>query len=164
MHLGLIVSMFTNHGPKNEAGAYPQLHAAVLQTPSGLRHVMPDLHIVASLHFTPSPPAEGEIDGFGEADVCIFVAVGVGAAPALVGQLAPSAAYFVLTRPVRCHSTPFITSFLLPLGLLWMFENASTMMSMEPVSCFSLSFSMRVVARWDSLHGCTDHQRHRQCT
>jgi hypothetical protein len=79
---------------------------------------MPELHIVASLHFAPSPPAEGELDGFAEVEVCIFVGVGVvGAVPALVGQLAPSAAYFVLTRPVSCHSTPLITSSLLPLGL-----------------------------------------------
>jgi hypothetical protein len=90
---------------------------------------MPELHIVASLHFAPSPPADGELLGFGEADVCIFVVVG--AAPA-VGQLAPSAAYFVFTRPVSCHSTPLITLFLSPLGLPCMFEKASIMISMEP--------------------------------
>jgi hypothetical protein len=115
------------------ASTYPQLQAAVLQIPLGDRHVIPELHIVASLHFAPSPPAGGELLGFGEADVCIFVGAGVvGAAPALVGQLAPSAAYFVFTRPVSCHSTPLITLFLSPLGLPCMFEKASIMMSMEP--------------------------------
>jgi hypothetical protein len=109
---------------------------------------MPELHIVASLHFAPSPPAEGELDGFAEVEVCIFVGVGVvGAVPALVGQLAPSAAYFVLTRPVSCHSTPLITSSLLPLGLPWMFEKASTMISMEPFPCSCLSLEVHGVAR-----------------
>jgi hypothetical protein len=91
---------------------------------------MPELHIVVSLHFAPSPPADGELLGFGEADVCIVGAGVVGAA--LVGQLAPSAAYFVFTRPVSCHSTPLITLFLSPLGLPCVFEKASIMMSMEP--------------------------------
>jgi hypothetical protein len=109
---------------------------------------MPELHIDASLHFAPSPPGKGELDGFSEVEVCILVGVGVvGAAPALVGQLAPSAAYFVLTRPVSCHSTPLITSFLLPLGLPWMFEKASTMISIEPSPCPCLSLQVRGVAR-----------------
>lgn len=65
---------------------------------------MPELHIVASLHFAPSLPGAGELDGFGEAEVCILVEVAeVGVAPTLVGQFAPVAAYFVLTRPVSSH-------------------------------------------------------------
>jgi hypothetical protein len=110
-----------------------QLQAAVLQTPSGAKHVMPELQFVESLHFAPSPPPDGEADGFGEAEVCIFVGAGVvGVAPAFVGHTAPSAAYFVLTRPVSCHSTPLMTSFLLALGFPWMFEKASIMMSIDP--------------------------------
>jgi hypothetical protein len=36
---------------------YPQLQAAVLQTPLGLKQVKPDLQSVALLHFAPSTPA-----------------------------------------------------------------------------------------------------------
>lgn len=92
---------------------------------------MPELHIVASLQLTPSLPGEGELDGFGEAEVCILVEVAeVGVAPELGDQFAPAAAYFVLTRPVSSHCTFLITSFLLVPGLPWMFEKASIMMSM----------------------------------
>jgi hypothetical protein len=130
VHLKTLVSKFQK--PKKE-GSNPQLQSAVLQTPSGAKHVMSELQFVESLHFAPSPPPDGEADGFGEAEVCIFVGAGVvGAAPAFVGHTAPSAAYFVLTRPVSCHSTPLITSFLLPLGFPWMFEKASIMMSIDP--------------------------------
>jgi hypothetical protein len=100
---------------------------------------MPKLHIVSSLHFAPSPQVGGKLIGFEEADSCIVVWVGVGAGPALVGQLTPSAAYFVLTQPVSSHSRPSITSFLLPLGLLWVLENASIMRSMQPGGWCSIS-------------------------
>jgi hypothetical protein len=114
-----------------DVGMHPQLQAAVLQTPSGARQVMPNGQFVESLHFVPSPPPEDGADGFGAADVCIVVDAGVlGGAPALVGQTAPSAAYLVFTRPVSSHSTFLMTSFLLPFGLPWMEEKASIMMSM----------------------------------
>lgn len=117
----------------NGGNSHPQLQADVLQTPSGAKHVMPDLQLVESLHFAPSPPLDGELDGVGEADVYVFVGAGVvGAAPAFVGHTAPSAAYFVLTRPVSCHSTPWMTLSLLLFGSPWMFEKASIMMSIEP--------------------------------
>jgi hypothetical protein len=112
---------------------YPQLQAALLHIPSGAKHVIPESQFVASLHFAPSPVPDDGSDGLSVADVCVFVGdEPVGAAPALVGHTAPSAAYFVLTRPVSCHSTPLMTFFLSPLGLPWMFEKPSIMMSIEP--------------------------------
>jgi hypothetical protein len=87
---------------------------------------MPGSQFVASLHLAPSPEPDGV------ADVCDFVGDAlVGAELALVGHTAPSAVYFVLTRPVSCHSTPLMTLFLSPLGLPWMFEKPSIMMSIE---------------------------------
>jgi hypothetical protein len=38
---------------------HPQLHAALLQTPSGLKQVKPELQSVALLHFAPSTPVVG---------------------------------------------------------------------------------------------------------
>ena len=112
---------------------YPQLHAAFLQIPSGLTQVRPLLQtVVWPLQEAPSPAVleVGEEAGLLEAGV-----VGEAAVVLALGQDAPGAAYFVLTLPVHSQCTGFITSFLLPFGLPWMFEKASIMMSMEEGVC-----------------------------
>lgn len=114
---------------------YPQLQAAFLQTPSGLRQVRPLLQtVVWPLQEEPSQPAQapevGEEAGLLEAGV-----VGEAAVVLALGQDAPGAAYFVLILPVHSQFTGFITSFLLPFGLPWMFKKASIMMSMEEGVC-----------------------------
>jgi hypothetical protein len=54
-----------------------------------------------------------------------------GVAPALAGQVAPSAVYLVFTLPVNSHYTFFVTSFLFPSRSPWTELNASIMMFIE---------------------------------
>jgi len=81
------------------------------------------------LQEAPSHPAQvPEVD---EGAGLLGVRVGEAEVALLLGQEAPGAANFVLTLPVHSHSTGFITLFLLPFGLPWMFEKPSIMMSIE---------------------------------
>jgi len=115
---------------------YPQLHAALLQTPSGARQVRPSLQtVVFPSHDMPRQPTQ--VPGVWEGDcdeVLVVEVVGFALDAALeTGHEAPAAVYLVLTLPVSSHFTGWMTFFLSPFGLPWRFEKASTMMSMEPV-------------------------------
>jgi hypothetical protein len=117
---------------------YPQLHAALLQTPSGERQVRPSLQtVVFPSHLVPRQPTQVPGVWEGDWDEVVLVPKVVGFAlddaPAL-GQEAPAAAYLVLTLPVSSHFTGLMTLFLSPLGLPCRFEKASIMISIEPFS------------------------------
>jgi hypothetical protein len=87
--------------------AYPQLQAALLQTPSGARQVRPSLQtVIRPSHCAPRQPAqvpegwEGDCDEVVALDVVGFA---LDTAALDTGHDAPGAAYWVLTLPVSSH-------------------------------------------------------------